>query len=205
MFKRPANEMSQSLPITRPPDKFWKRRRFALVRAAGGKEKKGISQPRRVQVIGESLTCIKIAVVGRKYGHSVKNYASLTRPILIELEPTSKVHRRVPEELLRQVLQENKNQALNKQKQRAARRLGPFTTRSVRHRQSPRSARVPSSSVHFEKHLELVGHFEADLSGGGGRPGVGGRHPVGRRLRQSGRRRRLAELWTRIVVSRGWR
>lgn len=51
----------------------------------GVKKKKAISQPWRIQVMGESLTRIKIAVVGRKYGHSVKNYASLTRPILIEL------------------------------------------------------------------------------------------------------------------------
>lgn len=133
MFKRPSNELSQSLPITRPPEKFWTRRRFALVRAAGGKKKKSISQPRRVQVIGESLTCIKIAVAGRKYGHSVKNYASLTRPILIELEPTSKVHRRVPEELLRQVLQENKNQALNKQ----TKTTGSAKARSIYNAVSP--------------------------------------------------------------------
>lgn len=85
MFKRPSDELSQFLLITRPPAKFWMRRRFALVRAARGKKKKAISQPWRIQVMGESLTRIKIAVVGRKYGHSVKNYASLTRPILIEL------------------------------------------------------------------------------------------------------------------------
>lgn len=86
MFKRPSDELSQFLLITRPPAKFWMRRRFALVRAARGKKKKkAISQPWRIQVMGESLTRIKIAVVGRKYGHSVKNYASLTRPILIEV------------------------------------------------------------------------------------------------------------------------
>lgn len=40
MFKRPSDELSQFLLITRPPAKFWMRRRFALVRAARGKKKK---------------------------------------------------------------------------------------------------------------------------------------------------------------------
>lgn len=184
------------------------RRRFALVLAARGKKKNAISQPWRMQVIGKSLTCIKIAVVGRKYGHSVKNYASLTRPILIDLalparstdEFSQNSYARYSKRTRTKHQQKKKTRKKKTNRQREGSvhlQRGQFIC--TPQEKSPRSARVPSSSGHFEKHLELVGHFEADL----GR-GVWG-HPVGRRLRQGCRRGRLAELWTRIVVARGWR
>lgn len=89
-----------------------------------------------MQVIGKSLTCIKIAVVGRKYGHSVKNYASLTRPILIDLalparstdEFSQNSYARYSKRTRTKHQQKKKRE---KKKQQAARRLGPFATRSV--------------------------------------------------------------------------
>lgn len=161
------------------------RRRFALVLAARGKKKNAISQPWRMQVIGKSLTCIKIAVVGRKYGHSVKNYASLTRPILIDLALPARSTDEFSQNSYARYSKRTRTKHQQKKKTRKkkkttgsakARSICNAVSSSARHRKSPRGPpESPAQAVTLRSILSwLVISRQTSVEASGATQWVGG-------------------------------